>query len=227
MGTTASRRDVLILALICLLIGGLMGAILGASTTAGAADGDTLTIGRKNYANHVTQIKGKGGVKFWNTTKTGEPAAWFEVVSGPPFAVNSIARVANLNADMVDNRNSDQLMSGWEGCSNDNIPAGTNWACTETILTPRSGGLLLSGSVDFRYTGATNERVWCRFYVDDVLIAASDRDVMVGPGEFGTCASTAFIAKPAGTYVIKFTLAGVDPATEPGEGAWWVVYVPD
>jgi hypothetical protein len=71
----------------------LVAVVLGAASTALAADGDFFKIGRNNKASSVSTL-----------TKSGTgPALSLNVGSGgPPLAVNSNARVTNLNADQLD-----------------------------------------------------------------------------------------------------------------------------
>ncbi|MCJ7725801.1 MAG: pentapeptide repeat-containing protein [Acidimicrobiia bacterium] len=158
---------------LALIAGLIVGSMLTLSFTAGAANGNDMRAGRKNYAGSLTTIKGKGGLLLWNTTPAGEPAAWFRVTSGPPFAVNSTGLVKDLNADMVDGKDAADFFGRGEplhaaGCPNcTGLTANAFGAClpgldlTNASLTPGAnftaahldGALLMSGmpGADFTY----------------------------------------------------------------------------
>jgi hypothetical protein len=67
---------------------------------AGAAAGENVVLGQKNYSGKNTVIKGNGTTVFYN--KDDEPAARFKVTAGAPFTVNSTELVTDLNADLLD-----------------------------------------------------------------------------------------------------------------------------
>jgi hypothetical protein len=121
----------------------------------------------------------------------------------------------------------DQVRS--EGCSSDNIPAGSSWTCGVTIFAPVAGMLLFSGSVDGVYTSATgSDRWWCRFDVNDVLRESTDRDVQQAntPGDqWVTCASDGWMSVGAGTHKVEFQVVSAD-STDLGQGAMWAMFVP-
>ncbi len=72
----------------------VMALLLGVATMAFGADGDFFKVGRANVASAVSTL-----------TKSGPgPALSLRVDRGAPLAVNSRAKVANLNADGVDGR---------------------------------------------------------------------------------------------------------------------------
>ena len=114
-------------------------------------------------------------------------------------------------------------------CSNDNIPDGVNWACNQTIVVPQPGVLLMSGSVDIR-NGApsgTSYRFWCGFSTTaHGFLPASDGDINVDGGEWGTCATDVSLVVEPGTYYVHFDLLGIAGSTEVGQGASWVLFVP-
>lgn len=72
----------------------VMALLLGVASMALGDNGDFFKVGRANLASAVSVL-----------TKSGAgPALRLEVGSGAPLAVNSSAKVANLNADKVDGR---------------------------------------------------------------------------------------------------------------------------
>lgn len=74
----------------------VLALMLGVATMAFGANGDFFKVGKANVASAVSTL-----------TKSGAgPALKLQVGSGPPLAVNSATRVANLNADKLDNLDS-------------------------------------------------------------------------------------------------------------------------
>jgi len=78
----------------------IVALLFGVATTALGANGDFFKVGRSNSASAVSVLDKRG---------TG-PALRLEVGNGKPLAVDSSARVDNLNADRVDGKDSSALM---------------------------------------------------------------------------------------------------------------------
>ena len=72
----------------------IVALLFGVATTALGANGDFFKVGRSNSASAVSVLDKRG---------TG-PALRLEVGNGKPLAVDSSARVDNLNADRVDGK---------------------------------------------------------------------------------------------------------------------------
>jgi len=70
----------------------MLALVLGVATTAFGADGAFFKVGKSNFASAVSVLDKSGA----------GPALKLLVDSGPPLAVNSTAKVSNLNADKVD-----------------------------------------------------------------------------------------------------------------------------
>ena len=75
---------------------------------AGSGVGGIFNLGVKNSVNRTSSLIGKtAGAMLRVQNKGSGPAASFQVAAGnTPFTVNTSVRVANLNADMVDGKNS-------------------------------------------------------------------------------------------------------------------------
>jgi len=72
----------------------VLALLFGAASVALGADGDFFKVGRSNLADSVSRL-----------TKSGAgPALDLRVGSGPPLAINSRTKVANLNADSLDGK---------------------------------------------------------------------------------------------------------------------------
>jgi hypothetical protein len=78
----------------------ILAAVFAIASMAFAANGKPLLLGRSNVATAITTlVKQRPG-----------PALRLRVGGGPPMAVNSKARVANLNADKVDGKDADAFL---------------------------------------------------------------------------------------------------------------------
>jgi hypothetical protein len=77
----------------------ILALVLGVATAALGANGDVFRVGRSNFASAVSVLDKSGA----------GPALRLLVDSGPPLAVNSSTKVANLNADKVDGLSASQL----------------------------------------------------------------------------------------------------------------------
>ena len=78
----------------------IMALVVGVATAAFGANGDFFKLGRSNLASAASTL-----------TRSGVgPALRLRVDRGAPLAVNSPRKVANLNADRVDGKDSSALM---------------------------------------------------------------------------------------------------------------------
>ena len=77
----------------------ILAVVFGVATTAFGANGDFFKVGRSNFASAVSTLYKSGA----------GPALRLLVDSGPPLAVNSGAKVTNLNADKLDGLTSARL----------------------------------------------------------------------------------------------------------------------
>jgi hypothetical protein len=86
-----------------------LGLTVGFASVAGATNGKALLLGLTNDATDPTAL-----------VKTGPgPALYLRVDSGPALAVNSAAKVDNLNADMLDGKHASELAVGEAGVATD------------------------------------------------------------------------------------------------------------
>jgi hypothetical protein len=129
----------------------IVALVLGVATTAMGANGDFFKVGRANLASAVSTLDRSGA----------GPALRVLVDSGPPLAVNSPTKVANLNADRLDGLDSTALLPGGElprgrtlrghydiagvaaaqafGRASDSISYGYRLASTPSVQVIRSG----------------------------------------------------------------------------------------
>jgi len=208
------------------VIGGLVVAVLMTAMPAAANNGDNLVLGEKNTARKVTKVTTKGGFVL-RTTRAATPAATFEVVSGPPFAVDSTTMVDGLNADLLDGRHANSLSrAAW--CFTDNAPDGTDYSCSLSITAPLPGVLLMSGSVDFWSSTPGGDLLSCMFKEGGGEIPGSRRDIdLQNPGnQESDCATDAALEVSAGLIEITFETSSVSVNTNLGDVGAYVLYVP-
>ena len=115
----------------------IVALVLGAATAAFGANGDVFRIGQSNFASAVSVLDKSGA----------GPALSLLVDSGPPLAVNSQGKVANLNADKLDGLDSAQLggLSGVtqveeQGVSDSVISKTTSATCPVGTVAIAGGG---------------------------------------------------------------------------------------
>ena len=131
--TALAKGKLTILAVVAALTLALASAALG-------ADGDFFRIGQSNFASSVSKL-----------IKTGAgPALDLQVGSGPPLKVNSSAKVVNLNADRLDDKDSTQLapiLRAQQDATSSGIDvSGTQQINSLSINAPVSGVLMISGT---------------------------------------------------------------------------------
>ena len=108
--TTVGRATVLAIGLAVMLA-----VLLGIATTANAAVGDPLKLGKINAVNKLTQmVGGFDGAMLRidnNSTSPSATALELQVESGkPPMKVNSTTEVQSLNVDQVDGQSAGDFL---------------------------------------------------------------------------------------------------------------------
>lgn len=119
----------------------MLALVFGAVSMAFARDGEAWILGRSNVATTITSLGGKLGINgpmvriTNNNADKNDTALDLRVESGePPMKVNSAKKVANLNADRLDNRDS----SAFAGTGMSDYDTGTNLeGCSEKVLLER------------------------------------------------------------------------------------------
>jgi hypothetical protein len=109
----------------------IVALVLGVATTAMGANGDFFKVGRANLASAVSTLDKRGA----------GPALRVLVDSGPPLAVNSTTKVANLNADKVDGHDAPL----WAEIQANGV-ATNSYGVTGTQKSPGAGGY----QIDFK-----------------------------------------------------------------------------
>ena len=110
----------------CVGLAVTLALIFGAASTAFASNGNPWLLGNSNVATAITSLGGRLGVdgpmvRITNNNTEGDAvdtddtALDLRVQSGePPMWVNSDTKVANLNADKLDGKNSTEFISGYQ-----------------------------------------------------------------------------------------------------------------
>ena len=93
----------------------VLALVLGVASMALGADGDFFKVGRTNLASAVSTLDKSGA----------GPALRLLVDSGAPLAVNSSTKVANLNADRLDNREASSFANVVHAHAGEQITSGT------------------------------------------------------------------------------------------------------
>jgi hypothetical protein len=113
----------------------IMALVLGMATAAFGANGDFFKVGKSNFASAVSVLDKSGA----------GPALRLLVDSGAPLAVNSSAKVTNLNADKLDGLDASQLggLSGVTQVSQDGVLDSADFETT--IATCPDGTVAIGG----------------------------------------------------------------------------------
>ena len=137
------------------LAGGLIAVMLVAVLPAGAENGDSLVVGTKNTAASRTKLTTRGGVVL-RTGNPGKPVLYLDVLPGsPPMAVNSDAKVNNLNADLLDGISSGEFVRGLviqeatlTGSLGADSTTATTKECADTAIPIGAGYSITEGDVE-------------------------------------------------------------------------------
>jgi hypothetical protein len=128
----------------------ILAVVLGVATMAFAANGGAWRLGRNNVATAITRLGGMAGVDgpmlrlTNNNAATNDTALDLKVQSGePPMTVNSSAKVANLNSDQLDGKDSDQFATRLYALiqgSNGSLVRGNGVTAQFKTASPSAGG---------------------------------------------------------------------------------------
>src|SRR5215213_5235161 len=112
----------------------ILALVLGVATAAFGANGDVFKVGRSNFASAVSVLDKSGA----------GPALRLLVDSGAPMAVNSSAKVTNLNADKVDGKDVSQVgVNGREQVESDSV---SNSDSPKSVTAPCPSGKVVVGT---------------------------------------------------------------------------------
>ena len=122
---------------------------------AGSGIGGVFNLGQTNTVNAITKLTGSvAGSSLQiinNSTNAAATALNLQVASGkPPLKVNSTTKVANLNADRLDGKDSTELApilrSQQDGSNGGQGVTGTTEVNSVAIQAPVNGVLMISGT---------------------------------------------------------------------------------
>jgi hypothetical protein len=112
----------------------ILALIFGVASTALGANGKPFLLGKKNVATAVSTLLKRGA----------GPALRLSVGSGPPLAVNSSAKVTNLNADSIDGQ--DVTHIGVNGLQRVEVESPSNSISPKQITASCPDGKVLVGT---------------------------------------------------------------------------------
>ena len=142
----------------------VMALVIGAASTAWSATGGNFILGKGNAATAITKLAGAAGVDgpmlklVNNDADPDDTALGLKVQAGEaPMRVNSGTKVANLNADTVDGRDSAAFWQGNTYTSSKLVSGSSDGTtvdpATSAEHTCDSGDRLLSGGYFMDGTG--------------------------------------------------------------------------
>jgi hypothetical protein len=124
----------------------LLGLFVALAGTGVAATGGTFILGRSNSADQTTELSSNvaAGPTLSLVNTGGKPAARFRTISGVrPFSVDQSARVPNLNADLLDGRDSTYFLPTTGKAANADKLDGL-----DSLSFTQGGGHVYSGHVE-------------------------------------------------------------------------------
>jgi hypothetical protein len=121
----------------------ILAVVLGVATTANAAAGDPLKLGKLNTVGKITQlVSGVAGPSLRidnNSAEFGATALRLEVEPGkPPMSVNSTTEVNGLNVDSLDSLNSSDFLQ--ESSDRDDFLPNRTYDTSNVEPGPGGGG---------------------------------------------------------------------------------------
>jgi hypothetical protein len=112
----------------------VMALVFGVASMAFGANGDFFKIGRNNVGNATSTLNKNGA----------GPALSLKVDSGPPLAVNSSNKVAKLNADQIDGKDSAGI--GVNGLQRVEVSSAENFDSPKQVTATCPSGKVLVGT---------------------------------------------------------------------------------
>jgi len=135
------------------IAGGMIGALLVTAGPAVGSPGDPLVLSQVNQAGPMTVLKSNGGLRILAKNPKRPPLMVYTPDSMPPLQVSSKARVANLNADLLDGlnasafvRDSHLLVAHAGGDQSTTVPIFLSTAVRTVSLTPPVAGTVVVSS---------------------------------------------------------------------------------
>jgi hypothetical protein len=92
------------------IAGGMIGALIVTAVPATGSPGDSMILSSVNQAGPMTVLKSNGGFRILAKKPQRPPLMVYTPDEMPPLQVSSRARVANLNADLLDGKDAGQFL---------------------------------------------------------------------------------------------------------------------
>lgn len=198
----------------------ILALIFGVASTALGANGDNFRLGKKNVASAISRLIKQGP----------GPALKLQVGAGqPPLAVNSPARVANLNADRLDGKSANDLIRVASAKDDDNARVGSNGVVLTTSITaPTAGFLVIDASSDV-FNKFTSTFATCFIRVDGTVDVPSDRAMQLNgtTNNEEDCATNTVVPVAAGVHTVNLEAGFISSAdTTFDESTLTALFVP-
>ncbi len=217
--------------LVVLLGLALVPAVAGAgdpATQTGLSPGSPLQAGRVNQIDASTWIRGtapNGNLRLANDGNG--PALQLNTQAGrAPLTVNSKGRVDQLNADLLDSLHADQIVRVASTASEDapDAPGGTHIALLTTIAAPRTGYLVVQGSVMMSHPAGMV--VHCYLQSEHGHVPGSWRTVVLQAGQPEDCSSSGVLrTSGARTHDVRLYVRSDFPVSL-REGSLYALFTP-
>ena len=192
----------------------ILALLFGVASTALAHGGEKgfFHLGHKNVSKKVSTLIKKG---------TG-PALNLQVGSGPPLAVSSSDRVDNLNADQLDDKDSDEILPLLRAQRDDQPSLTSSYLTgnsaemnTVSITVPTDGFLVISSFAEFYNDSTTNTQKFSAITkLDGTTVHRAE--VEIGPKAYGKVSPHTIVPASAGDHTITLVAERWS-----GSGGWF------
>jgi len=202
--------------LLALLVSALTGALIAALVVVafpaegapnGGGPGDPLLLSRVNQAGPMTVLKSNGGLRILAKNPKRPPLMIYTSDNMPPLQVSSKAKVANLNADLLDGLDSTafvrdtQLLAAYAGGDHAVAVTYADTVVRSVSLTPPSAGTVIANSTTAVSEPTAGHGVLCSITTGTALDQTHRQEWESGgvPGYTGQLAGTRGFAVTGGT----------------------------
>lgn len=213
----------------------ILALIFGIASTAFGANGKPFLLGKKNVASAVSSLVKRGA----------GPALKLQVGSGPPMAVNSSKKVANLNADKLDGLDSARLAgtgdSVYRGGASICGPGGAPFTATLPVSVSKESLLFATARAGVQANGnanastlmnvelrnASNTTTLASTGFSSQVFSANSTDVrdLISEGVLKSGVSSPsearFVLQPSVDYVLRMTVSLNGATCTPSSPVIW------
>jgi len=206
----------------------------GSTALAGTGVGGNFNLGQINTVNALSRLVGSvAGPSLLidnNSTNASATALDLRVEPGKaPMKVNSAARVANLNADKIDDRHANELNRvAFQKLNDSNLGSADGTAAATTINAPTRGFLVIEASSNVFNAQQNDPLVQCLFEVDNGADDPSRRFMQLNKdlNEEEDCSTNTVVPVDAGNHSVDLEARDVGSGTNFDQTTLSAVFVP-